>query len=95
VFFSEKFKLIRKEEKVTQKVFAQDVEIPIKTYEKYEMGVHEPSAAALQKITKHQKYEKYTLWLMTGKTYPEVGQICPTFSTQNMQEQLPPKENKA
>jgi transcriptional regulator with XRE-family HTH domain len=95
MLFSEKLKLIRKEEKMTQENFAETLGISRGTLAKYEAGIIEPSLINIQKITQHQKYEKYTLWLMTGKTYPEVGQICPTFSTQDTQEQLQQKENKA
>lgn len=31
-------------------------------------------------ITNNERFEKYTYWLMTGKTLPESGQVCPDFS---------------
>lgn len=32
---------------------------------------------SLEKITTHPDLQKYTLWLMTGTTVPEMGQIAP------------------
>ncbi|AXG44972.1 MULTISPECIES: C protein [Photorhabdus] len=34
----------------------------------------------LSQLPDHPKFEKYTLWLMTGKITPESGQISPTLS---------------
>lgn len=91
MFFSEKLKLIRKEEKLTQENFAETLGISRGTLAKYEAGIIEPSLLNIQKITSHPRYEKYTLWLMTDKTAPESGQVCPAFSTQDTQEELQQK----
>lgn len=86
--FSEKLKLIRREEKFTQITFAEEVDIPLNTLIKYERGSSEPGGKALMKITNHPRFKKYTLWLMTGDVHPESGQVCPAFSTQDTQKTL-------
>lgn len=90
-------KLIRKEERLTQQEFSQLTDIPLRTIQKYEQGTYEPSFKVLRQITCNDKLQKYSLWLMTGKTEPEFGQICPTFSTQDMQENMGSisRQNKA
>lgn len=35
------------------------------------------SSGELLKITQHPQITKYTMWLMTGQTIPEAGQISP------------------
>ena len=86
--FSKQLKLIRKEEKVTQVELSELTDIPIKTLEKYEQGVSEPTLKNVKLITAHPKFQKYTLWLMTGTTAPESGQVCPAFSTQDAQDSV-------
>ncbi|EMI0368593.1 transcriptional regulator [Serratia marcescens] len=77
---SEKIKAIRVAEGLSKAEFCRITEIPASTMEKYEMGKFEPGGAALTKITQNSRFEKYTMWLMTGKTMPEVGQISPALS---------------
>ncbi|MEC4724667.1 helix-turn-helix domain-containing protein [Shewanella sp. D64] len=81
MFFSKQLKLIRKEESLTQTELSQLTDIPIRTIEKYEQGVSEPTLKNMKQITEHPMLKKYTLWLMTGTTAPESGQVCPAFST--------------
>lgn len=76
----EKIKAIRIAEGLSKAEFCRITEIPASTMEKYEMGKFEPGGAALTKITQNIRFEKYTMWLMTGKEMPEVGQISPALS---------------
>ncbi|MEN1557640.1 XRE family transcriptional regulator, partial [Pseudomonas aeruginosa] len=38
----------------------------------FEMGY-----GALTKVLGHERFKKYTLWLMIGETAPECGQVAP------------------
>lgn len=77
---SKKIKAIRLSEKLTQFEFSQLLDIPASSLRNYEQGRRHPTSESLFKITEHPKFEKYALWLMTGKTAPESNQVCPDFS---------------
>lgn len=77
---SEKVKAIRKCEGVSQSEFCEITGISISTVKKYETGLIEPGGATLMKITTNPRFKKYTMWLMTGDTAPEIGQISPDLS---------------
>jgi hypothetical protein len=36
--------------------------------------------ATVENVINIQQFQKYTLWLMTGNTAPEAGQIAPALS---------------
>ncbi|EHK2665054.1 helix-turn-helix transcriptional regulator [Salmonella enterica] len=76
--FSEKIRLIREAEGLSQRQFSQIIELPISTLRKYEIDSSIPTIQNLMKITKHPQFKKYTLWLMTDETAPEAGQIAPS-----------------
>ncbi|MEC4729172.1 helix-turn-helix domain-containing protein [Shewanella sp. D64] len=75
--FNEKLRAIIKEERLSQREFAELTGISTSSLEKYLSGRQEPKTSATIKIVNHVMFEKYTLWLMTGKTKPEYGQVCP------------------
>lgn len=79
---TKKLKAVRLEEELNQEKFAQLFDISKKTIQAYEQGVNTPSGEILIKITNHPQFQKYALWLMTGQTAPESGQVCPEFSIQ-------------
>ncbi|KPW73520.1 MULTISPECIES: helix-turn-helix domain-containing protein [Pseudomonas syringae group] len=70
-----KLKAIRRREGVTQSEFCEQVGISISTYKKYEASMFEMGYGALCKVTNHPNFKKYTLWLMTGDTASECGQV--------------------
>nr|WP_074013562.1 helix-turn-helix domain-containing protein [Candidatus Sodalis sp. SoCistrobi] len=77
----EKFREIRDSEGLTRQEFFELTGIPIVTQKFYETGRRESIGSdILLKITLHKRFEKYTMWLMTGKTAPQVGQIAPPLS---------------
>ncbi|EDW0701020.1 helix-turn-helix transcriptional regulator [Salmonella enterica subsp. enterica] len=78
--FSEKIRLIREAEGLSQRQFSQIIELPISTLRKYEIDSSIPTIQNLMKITKHPRFKKYALWLTTDETAPEVGQIAPPLS---------------
>ncbi|MEI6896029.1 MAG: helix-turn-helix domain-containing protein [Psychromonas sp.] len=75
-----KIKAIRICEELNQIEFSQRIDLAIGTLQGYERGRRHPSGDSLLKITTHPQFEKYTLWLMTGKTAPESNQVSPDFS---------------
>lgn len=77
-----KLKAIRLSEELEREDFSQLIDIPRGTIRNYEQGVNIPRSETLIKITNHPRFKKYTLWLMTGETLPDSGQICPEFSIQ-------------
>lgn len=75
---TEKIKLIRLSEGLSQNDFVMLTGINIGTLRNYEQGNRESVASSeLEKITKNEQLKKYTLWLMTDETAPEIGQISP------------------
>ncbi|EOW9264235.1 helix-turn-helix transcriptional regulator [Vibrio cholerae] len=75
-----KIKAIRISEGITQSEMAQLVEMPLISLRNYEQEKRAFSEENLMKITNHERFQKYAFWLMTGKTLPESGQVCPDFS---------------
>lgn len=75
-----KIKSIRICEQLNQIEFSQLIDLPIGTLQGYEQSRRPPTSDNLLKITTHERLKKYTLWLMTGDTSPEFGQVCPDFS---------------
>ncbi|NER59721.1 helix-turn-helix transcriptional regulator [Pseudomonas sp. MAFF212428] len=75
--FPKKLKAIRKAEGLTQREFCEVLQFSESTFRKYEAGFIEVGAPALLKIANHPQFKKYALWLITGDTAPESGQISP------------------
>lgn len=76
----EKIRAIREAEGLSQAKFSDLTDISISTIKKYETGVRDPGGSTLLRITRHEKFKKYALWLMTGETNESAGQICPALS---------------
>ncbi|HFT7408613.1 TPA: helix-turn-helix domain-containing protein [Pseudomonas aeruginosa] len=75
--FAQKLKAIRERERVTQAGFAELTGISLSTIKKYEGASFEMGYGALTKMLGHPRFKPYTLWLMTGETAPECGQVSP------------------
>lgn len=74
----EKIKLIREAEGLSQLDFAAETGINFGTLRNYEQRlVTKYNTQEILKITQHAVYGKYTLWLMTDKEAPQVGQVAP------------------
>ncbi|PKF48704.1 helix-turn-helix domain-containing protein [Enterovibrio nigricans] len=80
--YGKRLKAIRLEEGLSQSEFSQLTDIPTGTIQNYEQGKRTLNEENLSKITSNSRIFKYTLWLVTGKTAYESGQICPAYSTQ-------------
>ncbi|EPK1685560.1 helix-turn-helix domain-containing protein [Klebsiella aerogenes] len=76
----EKLKAIRKAEGLSQTAFCQLLDMSISSVKKYETGIIEPGGSVLMHILQHQRFQKYTLWVMSGKTAPQAGQIAPALA---------------
>ncbi|RUI81177.1 XRE family transcriptional regulator [Pseudomonas aeruginosa] len=74
---SAKLKAIRATERLTQVEFCSLVDISLSSWKKYEASITDMGLAPMLKITNHPRFKKYTLWLMTGDTAPECGQVSP------------------
>ncbi len=74
----EKLRLLIRAEGLSQEEFGRLTGIKFATLQKYLQGKRETMASSeLEKITRHPQFTKYTLWLMTDTTAPEIGQISP------------------
>lgn len=80
--FIERLRLIIEDEGLSQRQFAELIDIPLGSLEHYLSGKREAKQGVVSRITNHPRLQKYTLWLMTETTAPESGQVCPAFSNQ-------------
>ncbi len=75
---TERIKPIREAERLSQSEFAIEVKVNLGTLRNWEQGRRSAIGSnELEKITTHPRFEKYSLWLVTGKTAPAAGQISP------------------
>ncbi|GEK13196.1 helix-turn-helix domain-containing protein [Aliivibrio fischeri] len=77
-----RLKSIMKEERYSQRSFAEAIGIPLRSLEDFLSERRVPRAAFVMKITNHPQFKKYTLWLMTGEVVPNSSQVCPSESIQ-------------
>lgn len=76
-----KIRELREAEGLTRKEFAELTGVLETVQKSYEIGKRSNIGVdTVTKITQHERFKKYTLWLMTGDTHPESGQISPTLS---------------
>lgn len=78
--YAEKLRQIRKAEGMTQKQFSELCKLAIGTVKSYETGHQLARTEVVERVIDVPQFEKYTLWLMTGKTAISAGQISPTLS---------------
>lgn len=72
-----KMKAIRAKENLTQGDFCREVNISLSSWKKYEASITDMGLAPFLKVANHPRFRKYALWLTTGETAPECGQISP------------------
>ncbi|ATW34391.1 repressor [Candidatus Williamhamiltonella defendens] len=78
--YGKKLKDIRHAEGLTQPEFSALTGISLGAIRNYETGQSGVGLNVIDKIVKHPKLNKYTMWLMSDKTAPNAGQIQPAFS---------------
>ncbi|PWC10907.1 transcriptional regulator [Brenneria roseae subsp. americana] len=76
----QKLKAIRKAEGFTQKKFCEISGIALGTVKNYEGGYKEPGIQVVSQVVNTPSFKKYTLWIMTGDTAPQAGQIAPALA---------------
>ncbi|HBX8313306.1 TPA: helix-turn-helix transcriptional regulator [Klebsiella pneumoniae] len=77
---SEKLKMIRDAEGLSQSKFARLTGISLGMIKQYETGIRGAGVETLLKITTCESLKKYTLWLMSDETNEVAGQISPALS---------------
>ncbi|EEF5710359.1 helix-turn-helix domain-containing protein [Salmonella enterica] len=75
-----KLRAIRKAEKLTQQQFSDLTGISLATIKNYERGRFEVGLKVIDAVLELERFEKYMMWLMKGKTNPGLGQIAPSLS---------------
>ncbi|MGQ5792576.1 helix-turn-helix domain-containing protein [Serratia marcescens] len=84
--FSEKLRLIRIAEGLTQRQFVDLVGIGLGTVKNYETHQTIAGGVVVERVLNVPRFQKYTLWLMTDKTAPAAGQISPPLSPDGQDE---------
>lgn len=77
-----RLRAVIKEEGLSQKAFSEVIDIPLISVECYLRRKRKLSGDLLLKVTNHERFSKYTLWIMTGESMPEAGQISPSIEVQ-------------
>lgn len=72
-----KMKALRTREGLTQAEFCDVVGISLSSWKKYEAGITDMGLAPFLKIANHPRFKRYALWLTTGDSAPDSGQISP------------------
>ncbi len=75
-----KLKEIRNAEGLTQQQFADLTGISLSTIKNYETGQYDVGLKVIDAVLALELFEKYMMWIMTGKSKPEIGQISPALS---------------
>lgn len=84
--YAQKLRAVRKAEGLTQQKFSDITGLNISTIKRYESGHQSARSETLEKVLQVQLFEKYTLWLIHGKTAPVAGQIAPALSLDGSEE---------
>ncbi|EAP0827613.1 helix-turn-helix transcriptional regulator [Salmonella enterica] len=71
---------IRKAEGLTQQQLSDLTGIPLSTIRDYEAGQFDVGLKIIDMVLNVERFEKYMMWLMKGKTNPGLGQIAPPLS---------------
>ncbi|EFJ5826601.1 TPA: helix-turn-helix transcriptional regulator [Escherichia coli] len=85
----EKIRLMRKAEGMTRKELAELIGVSYGSLTNYETKGVLTTETILLKLTNHPRFQKYALWLMTGKTSEAAGQISPHLSLSGSETSVP------
>ncbi|EJM4266946.1 helix-turn-helix domain-containing protein [Salmonella enterica] len=78
--YAEKLKQIRLAEHLTQQQFSDLTGVSYGFLKQYESG-HKPARSDIAvRVLQCNLFEKYTMWLLHDKTFPQAGQISPALS---------------
>ena len=92
--YGEKLKEIRNAEGLTQPALSELTGVSLGAIRNYETGQRDVGLSVLDKIIKHERFRKYTLWLMTDQIAPESGQISPALSPDGQNSITNPQSGK-
>ncbi|EIF0101509.1 helix-turn-helix transcriptional regulator [Salmonella enterica] len=92
--YEKKLKEIRVSEGLTQAEFADITGVNIGTIKNYESGNREVGLSVVDRVIKSRDFEKYTIWLMTGKTNEAAGQISPSLSPDGQEHTSPSQTSR-
>ena len=77
VSVGQKIRQIREVIGLSRPKFAELLSVPPTTLKNYELGYREVGGAFLVALASHPQLHQFTLWLLSDKIAPEVGQIGP------------------
>lgn len=81
-----KIRQVREAEGIGRTELSKMLDIPYETIKSYEMKGVQMTERNLTLFMSHPRFQKYTLWLMTGQTAPAAGQIAPPLSPDGQDE---------
>ncbi|EOV0284972.1 helix-turn-helix transcriptional regulator [Salmonella enterica] len=77
---SQKIRVLRKSEDLTQREFADIIGISYSALTSYEYGRNLPGLEVTIKLFKHPRFRKYRDWFLFDETNPKVGQVVPALA---------------
>jgi putative transcriptional regulator len=77
VSVGQKIRHIRETMGLSRPKFAELLGVPPTTLKNYELGYREVGGAFLVSLAHQEQLHKFTLWLLSDKIAPEIGQISP------------------
>jgi transcriptional regulator with XRE-family HTH domain len=77
---ADKLIVMRESERLTRKAMSELTGVAYGSLTDYELGRGSMGLKAAQKILKHPRFKKYTMWFLFDETDPSSGQISPALS---------------
>lgn len=77
---SQKIRVLRKSEDLTQREFADIIGISYSALTSYEYGRNLPGLEITIKLFKHPRFRKYRDWFLFDETEPKAGQVVPALA---------------
>lgn len=78
--YGKKIRAIRSAEGMTQAAMANECGITLLTIKDIESGDVDLTLSTIERVINTTIFEKYTLWLLLGKTSEAAGQVSPALS---------------
>ncbi|MBQ8706697.1 MAG: helix-turn-helix domain-containing protein [Succinivibrionaceae bacterium] len=72
-----KIKRIRRALNLSREEFAKMLDVPFSTLKNYELLYRNVNSTLLLSICSHPVMHRYTMWLVSNRVYPQIGQIEP------------------
>jgi transcriptional regulator with XRE-family HTH domain len=78
--YGNKIRAIRMAEGITQAVMARECSLALSSLRNIESGGDGVGLKTIERIVRTARFEKYTLWMMIGKTTEAAGQVSPALT---------------